>query len=713
MIQRHRPAAILLAAPLLTATVMGQGPMVRVGLDSSAVEWIVSLEGGGSVCDLGGRKLLTLRDGEKLRIWWDGKGESDPTSEYRVQVGPPAALKDAEALMARLRSTGEQPARVRVADGDTWRVLDGHYDHLEDAEPLLAKLRNLGIDELWVSSESIPAKARKGRALYAITESYERRALPGAGVWLRPRGELVALQGKGRYRGKVELIPNPQSRLTVINTLDMETYLRGVVPREMGAWEYPNLEALKAQAVAARTYATANLGKRNAEGFDLTDTVSDQVYGGRDGEQTLTDQAVKETEGLVATYNGQPIQALFMADCGGHTIDVSYVFGGEAPYLRAASCYPAMPLTRSYRTSFSVAPEGDSTWLAPELLKLVAVGALGPEQLRGDLMKRPARVEDLEPVLRALQQRLGLEAQAGPRPGNVLLALARGLRLNALVEGQERSVDAAYFIPSPMPPEDRLLAGFLTRRGMVPATFWSDPGITRGQALGALARMWLDLEPTDWTEGTLLLDGQVRPKKQGPQALPLAGQLLVVEESPGGALRLAQQSDIQVGDRLRWIPQDGGARVLLRRLDPDGAAWDRYNPTAHWRQEIAEADLMALLRKRLGGIGSLRELKPTWNAEGRVTELTVVDGEGRSHKLSGMRIRGLLGLKDNVFRFLVVGKAPARRWVFFGRGWGHGVGMCQTGAYGMALEGATFDQILKHYYTGIELRQASELSKHN
>jgi stage II sporulation protein D len=684
--------------------------MVRVGLDTSAVEWIVSLEGGGSLCDLGGRPLLKLREGEKLRIWWDGKGEADPTSEYCVQVGPPVGLAAADALIAKLRSTGEQPSRARVADGDTWRVLDGHYEKLEDAEPLLAKLRNLGFEELWVGSESIPAKARKGRALYAITEAYERRALPAAGVWLRPRGELVSLQGKGRYRGKVEIIPNPQSRLSVINTLDMETYLRGVVPREMGAWEYPNLEALKAQAVAARTYATANLGKRSGEGFDLVDTVSDQVYGGRDGEQTLTDTAVKETEGLVATYNGKPIQALFMADCGGHTIDVSWVFGGEAPYLRAASCYPAKPLTRTYRSSGAVPADTDSAWLTPELLKLAAVGALGPDQLRGDLMRRPAKAEDLDAPLRLLQQRLGLDPGL-PKAANLYLALAKGLRLNTVVEGQERSQDAAYYVPSALAADDRLLAGFLTRRGMVPSSAWVDAAPTKAQALVALARMWLDLEPTDWVEGTLLMDGQVRPKKQGPQSLPLSNQLLVVEESPGGALRLVQSSDIQVGDRVRWIPQDGGARVLLRRLDPDGAAWDRYNPTAHWRQEVSEADLVAGLRKRLGALNGVKELKATWNAEGRVTELDVVDDAGRSHKLSGMRIRGALGLKDNVFRFLALGKAPERRWVFFGRGWGHGVGMCQTGAYGMALEGATFDQILKHYYAGIELRKASELSK--
>ena len=162
-------------------------------------------------------------------------------------------------------------------------------------------------------------------------------------MWLKPVGELTTLQGKGRYRGKIEIFPNAQGRLTVVNTLDLETYLRGVVPKEMGAWEFPALEALKAQAVAARTYAFANRGKRAKDGFDLVDTVADQVYGGRDGEQALTDRAVAETAGLIATYGGKPIQALFMANAGGATIDNTFVFGDAYPYLKGVSNYAENP----------------------------------------------------------------------------------------------------------------------------------------------------------------------------------------------------------------------------------------------------------------------------------------------------------------------------------------------------------------------------------
>ena len=142
----------------------------------------------------------------------------------------------------------------------------------------------------------------------------------------------------------------------------------------------------------------------------------------------------------------------------------------------------------------------------------------------------------------------------------------------------------------------------------------------------------------------------------------------------------------------------------LRCLDPDGAAWDRYNPLAHWRVEYTEAELLALVRKRLN-VPGIQSMKAQYNDQGRVLELALIDSQGHPHRVRGMHIRGLLGLKDNVFSWLSIGRGAARRWIFYGRGWGHGLGMCQTGAYGMALEGATFQQILEHYYPGMSLQQ--------
>lgn len=694
------PSCFSTALPALILAVPVQAERsFRVGLDTQALEWQVSLEGGGEVLARKGTVLLKLAPGEKLRIWWDSRGDADATEEYRVQVGPPVALPAAEALMKQLRVLGEQPERLRVADGDTWRVLSGRFATAAEAEPLLAKLQATGLEELWVSSEKKPGKPRKGRALYAVTERYERRALPNDGVAFRARGRLTTVHGKGRYRGRIEIFPNGQGRLTVVNELDLETYLRGVVPREMGAWEYPALEALKAQAVAARTYAVANRGKRGGEGFDLVDTVADQVYGGRDGEQSLTDRAIAETEGLVATFNGRPIQALFMASAGGATIDNRFVFGGDQGYLKGVSSYLARPTVRSFQGR--VAPSGEQVWLSWDLLKLAAVGAMPESWLDAEAMARPARAADLKPALGVVLARLGRPQPVTQDASSLFGWMARAFGFDQIAQGQERLQDATYFLGGALPGDvDPALASFLVRRALVPPdAFQSTPSLRR--CLVSLARMWLELEPQEFLEGTLLADGLVRPKGKGPEPLPLAPELLLVEEAPGGQLRLVARTDAQVGDRLKWLG-GGLSRILVRRLDPDGASMDRYNPTSHWKVELKEAELLDRLRTR-AGIHSVAALELEHNDQGRVVKLTIRDGRHRSHLFTGMRIRGVLGLKDNVFRVIGVGSGGQRRWIFYGRGWGHGVGMDQTGAYGYALEGWTFDRILKHYYTGIEL----------
>jgi len=562
--------------------------------------------------------------------------------------------------------------------------------------------------ELWVSTERHPGAPRAGRALYAITERYERIALPGDGVLLQQVGEWVQLEGKGRYRGRVEVFPNPQGRLSVVNTVELETYLRGVVPKEMGPAIYPALEALKAQAVAARTYAWSNRGKRAKDGFDMTDTVADQVYGGRDGEQRLSDQAVEETRGLFATFNGKPIQALFMANCGGQTVDNTYVFGAGHPYLQSVSNYVSEPQGMLYRGEW--APGGDQAWLNPELLRMVACGILPIATLDGAVLEEPLRVIRVRETLEALCVRLGCqrppsELTDGPE---VYLWMARSLGFDQVVAGLERPEDAAYFLGSrTFRREDAPLAAFLTRRGIVPPALWKQPHPTLGQGLQVLGRLWQELDPLVWQSGTLLKDGLVRPKGAEPSPLGLAPGMLLVEEAPGGFLRLEAESRAQAGDTLRWLKGPQGVALLVRRLDPEGASLDRYNTTAHWRVELSEAELLERLKSK-AGIKGLQALELTHNEAGRVLDMSVRDGVGRRHRFTGMRIRGLLGLKDNAFRYLSLGTGEQRRWIFYGRGWGHGVGMDQSGAYGFALEGWGYEQILKHYYRGIELKRVGD-----
>ncbi len=138
------------------------------------------------------------------------------------------------------------------------------------------------------------------------------------------------------YHGEVELFLSASGALSVVNVVDIETYLRGVVPKEIGPRPVAEIEAVKAQAVAARTYAIASGGKRSGGDFDLFGTVSDQVYAGVAVENAVCDRAIAETAGIVATYDRTPINAYFHANCGGRTEARQEVWElEEVPYLRS------------------------------------------------------------------------------------------------------------------------------------------------------------------------------------------------------------------------------------------------------------------------------------------------------------------------------------------------------------------------------------------
>lgn len=138
------------------------------------------------------------------------------------------------------------------------------------------------------------------------------------------------------YRGILR-IQNNNKKLTVINDICIEQYLQSVLPAEMPtSW---NKEALKAQAIAARTYAIANYGKHASKGFDLVDTKYDQVYNGITDETEATNKAVLETTGIVMTYNDKPINAMYSSSAGGQTRSAQQVYGNNIPYLQSVPSF--------------------------------------------------------------------------------------------------------------------------------------------------------------------------------------------------------------------------------------------------------------------------------------------------------------------------------------------------------------------------------------
>jgi stage II sporulation protein D len=137
-----------------------------------------------------------------------------------------------------------------------------------------------------------------------------------------------------RYRGTIDYVPDGDG-VAVVNRLDLEEYLRGVLPGEIGSRDPRDRAAMQAQAVAARSYAAARMGERRVV-FDVTATVSDQVYGGVSVERPETDDAVRATRGLVLTWGDRIITAPYHSHGGVMTAASDEVFWkrGAEPYLR-------------------------------------------------------------------------------------------------------------------------------------------------------------------------------------------------------------------------------------------------------------------------------------------------------------------------------------------------------------------------------------------
>jgi stage II sporulation protein D len=168
--------------------------------------------------------------------------------------------------------------------------------------------------------------ARSGSSSVVLAGPGGSRTLPAPVDVQSGAGGTPVRYGAHRYRGALRLTPNGAG-LAVVNVVDLESYLRGVVPSESPAsWE---LEALKAQAVAARSYAITD--RRGGSLFDVYGSTRSQVYGGYDAEDPRSDRAVAETAGLVMRSRGQVVRAFFFSTSGGRTAAIEDVFIGADP----------------------------------------------------------------------------------------------------------------------------------------------------------------------------------------------------------------------------------------------------------------------------------------------------------------------------------------------------------------------------------------------
>lgn len=474
----------------------------------------------------------------------------------------------------------------------------------------------------------------------------------GARVRIEPTGTPLEIESRA-YRGALEIFSNTRNTLTIVNELPLEDYLRGVVPNELNPVAFGQLEALKAQAVAARTYIQRNLGQYRNEGYDVCATDLCQVYFGAKTEDPLATQAILETRGVVATYDGKPINALYSSTCGGRTEDAGNIFPEKLPYLVSTECQYKHPKPLPFASSRSVAGWKDG---------VLAV----------------ARVATFADAARFM----GLPDRGEP-PSMEGAALASFVRQT--------------FYPTVATTSDLT---FVNDQGLVPAgASISTPELLFRLIDRKAAFEWQQGVLTSWdgTTMTLVVNGQ-------PKAFTLRPDALIYQRI--GDERLPMTEGAWIGGELIDFRAEGDTiPMLVYRINFANPAADRYSRLAIWQVHKSKAELdTAVASLGIGEFTDMRmiELGPS----GRPISTEIAGSNGR-RILPALRLRTLMGLRDSLFTYDI--ERNARGGVigmtFFGRGWGHGVGMCQVGAFGMALDGATYDAILKKYYTGIELRK--------
>ncbi|PYQ10738.1 MAG: hypothetical protein DMH00_10120 [Acidobacteria bacterium] len=711
------------AAPSSLAT----QPDVRIGLTTEPS--VAKLAAAGGLLILQPTKLVPLwkaRFDEPVVVVLDLPKGITPKSVFRVQVGSFGTQPEADALKDRLERLLPDPVIVSYnPDRSNYRVRVGDFARREDASQLTDKLLEEGLTEIWVAEESAPAS---GKARLRLVDSRYYSQVTDVKSFIVTSavpGGTVEVNGQP-YRGRLEVRMLGDS-LKVINQLPLEDYLRGVVPNEMGPGIYPEIEALKAQAVAARTYLFANRGQFAESGFDLCDSSSCQVYRGFSTEHPLTNQAVEETAGIIATYNGIPIKALYTSTCGGHTEDGVNVFPDQkGPYLKGVDCYPekAEPELLSGRENLPWFEFGSSPPLGAELALLVVSGVAGEQALqRRFLQEEAAPAEALGWWLRAF----GVMGIGAVPPGfrferGDILEWSRFIMKAFSWEDRARLTLDDRDIPfvlnvsdaSAVPAADARGVAYLLSQGIL--GLFPDGALrlhsrpSRAMVLGWIARIAQDFEAWELSRATFrgLEGSDVRVSQKGSlQTLPLMPGLCLYRSVRGRTYPVAKLT-LAIGDEVTYhVSRSGAVDVLILTSSFLGQADDRSSSYYQWDQRYTRQELEDLVKKRVD-VGRLQDLVVTKRGvSGRVIQVKLMGSKG-TFFLNGFRIRTALGLKENLFtmeRQMEPGGGVAA-FHFAGKGWGHGVGLCQVGAYGMAVRGAGFDSILRHYYPGIELTRA-------
>jgi stage II sporulation protein D len=695
-----------------------QKPVIRIALGVNVEDVEIHAASGMKVYQVSGSYKLMAEDISEVRV----KGQKDKLSEkFTVQAAQSRKREDAEdeakALKAKI---GKRVYVAQDAKDDlvgVYQVRVGDFLTRTDALDCIKELTKLGYKEAWIIRDEVTEPTTKPRWVLLNGELINLSA--ETALYFIPSTPQSYLAYGGRsYRG-IFVLRGSRRGILLINILNIEDYLRGVVPGELSPYIYPELEAQKAQAVAARTYALKNTGQFEEFGFDLYATPTSQVYEGLSIEHPLSSQAVDETRGEVAVYAGKLINALYMSTCGGMTEDAEAMFeGNPVPYLKATECVYENEEEWQVRAS-AVLPAVMFSGVnaSPKLALLMALDVIPYTADAAAFGETAAPAETAESVRKAA----ALLGKKGEKIGTPPPVMSHAAFARLVVDGfewQDRvqnllgksEADRITRDMTGLKAEEKGALTYFLVTGIYPDTKEigdkSRP-LTRAEAGFYLAKVlatYKDFTHQGYIKSVAKDKIEVIEDKE-KKSIDLAPNLFAIlgqEDS----LTFVPTLDLSGGDVVKWVESAGRIRLLQAIVPSLGNILDQASPFHRWQVRISREDLESRINQYYP-VGPLVDVVPLKRGKSkRVVDAAIIGRESQVH-VTGLKIRQVLNLRDNLFvvdREVDADGHPTH-FVFSGKGWGHGVGLCQIGAFRMAQEGAAYADILKKYYKGIKLEK--------
>jgi SpoIID/LytB domain protein len=277
-----------------------------------------------------------------VRLEIDMQPLGKPSAEERLILG---VFRTFEAADDNANKWREKGIEVEIAQPDRWQVWAKRdvYSTPLLRRLLLQSLRASGRKTPFVDTQilkqtpivawTVDNKRYTAKSLKITSQKNLVRVNEGKKLDQEAKKDTLNPDKARLFPGELSIQPNAYGTYTLINQVPLETYLRGVVPYEIGT--NAPMPALEAQAIIARTYVLRNLRRFAVDNYQLCADTHCQVYFGLKGVSATTDQAIATTRGMVLTYNNGLVDALYAASTGGVTASFSDVWNGdERPYLR-------------------------------------------------------------------------------------------------------------------------------------------------------------------------------------------------------------------------------------------------------------------------------------------------------------------------------------------------------------------------------------------